>query len=169
MYNPFTNNATSIDENNIKQSNAPLSGIAAQYKTQLQGCKFKLIVYFDKKPSGEFYTTIEKQYMKHRRPIPSFDFKNGTSRKSITDHETAYNNLVKYMIDKKTNISKCMLIYNDYINKQEKTIFICNPNKMDQADFREVKFTAPDENNNIFFEGIIGQYIRIDNMISYEK
>ena len=168
MYNPFTTNPTGTDENIIKHTSAP-SGIAAQYKTQLEGCKFKLIVYFDKKPNGEFYTTIEKQYMKHRRPIPSFDFKNGTSRKSITDHQTAYDNLVKYMIDKKNNISKCMLIYNDYINKQEKTIFICNPNKMDQADFREVIFTKPDDNGNIFFDGIIGQYIRIDSMISYGK
>lgn len=155
-YNPFNIKSTCTDEKTI--SVKPLYGIAAQYKNQLSNCKFKLVVYFDKKGNGEFYSTIEKHYMKHRRFIPSFDFKNGTNSKSITDHLQAYNNLIEYMVKNSGSITKCLLIENDYINKLEKTFIICNPNQMVYADFREPLFTNADSNGNIFFNGIAGEY-----------
>lgn len=163
MYNPFTKESNCTDEKTLPGTKQ-LYGIAAQYKNQLAGCKFKLVVYFDLKPNGEFYTSIEKQYMKHRRFIPSFDFKNGHAAKSITDHLTAYNNLIDYMLKNAKRITKVMLIENDYTNKLEKTFIVCNPNQMAFADFREPMFSAPDGNGNIYFQGIQGQYIRIDKM-----
>lgn len=163
MYNPFNTNSNNTDEKTLP-GNKQLYGIAAQYKNQLAGCKFKLVVYFDLKPNSEYYTSIEKQYMKHRRFIPSFDFKNGHAAKSITDHLTAYNNLIEYMLKNAKRITKVMLIENDYTNKLEKTFIVCNPNQMAFADFREPLFSAPDGNGNIYFQGIQGQYIRIDKM-----
>lgn len=163
MYNPFTKESNCIDEKTLPGTKQ-LYGIAAQYKNELSKCKFKLVVYFNVKANGEYYTSIEKQYMKHRRFIPSFDFKNGHAAKSITDHLTAYNNLIDYMLKNAKRITKIMLIENDYINKLEKTFVICNPNQMAFADYREPQFTEPDGNGNIFFKGIQGEYIRIDKM-----
>lgn len=165
MYNPFNSTNTSTDENAINKKQ--LFGIAAQYKNQLASCKFKLVVYFDKKANGEYYSITERQYMKHRRFIPSFDFKNGTSAKSITDHLQGYNNLIDYMMKNRAVIQKVMLIENDFINKTENTFIICNPNQMAFADYREPIFSEPDGNGNIFFKGIKGQYIRIDKMLKH--
>ena len=168
MYNPFNTQSTITDESTLKPAKI-LYGISAQYKTQLKSCHFKLVVYFDKKPDGSYYTITEKQYKKHRRFIPSFDFKNGHSAKSITDHLTAYNNLIEYIIKNKDSITKAMLIECDYINKLEKTFVICNPKQMAFADFREPLFSNPNDNNNVFFLGIKGDYIRTDKMRNHAE
>lgn len=93
-------------------------GILLKPKHEPDTTKFKLVVWYDKKPSGEYYTQFEKASNKNRKYHDSIDFIL-TPGGYITRHDEAYNKLLNHLEKWKENIIRAQLFMNDFVNDKQ--------------------------------------------------
>lgn len=93
-------------------------GILTKPKHEPDTTKFKLVVWYDKKPNGEFYTQFEKASNKNRKYHDSIDFIL-TTKGNVTRHDEALNKLLHHLEKYKDNISTAMLMMNDQANDKQ--------------------------------------------------
>lgn len=119
-------------------------GILVKPKHEPDSTKFKLVVYYDKKPNGEHYTQFEKASNKNRKYHDSIDFIL-TPGGYVTRHDEALNKLLHHLEKYKSNIINAMLFMNDHVNDKQ---------------FCIGKFSK-DENKNQFIQPIFKHYQKV--------
>lgn len=80
--------------------------------------KFKLIVWYERKRNGEFYTITEMRENKNRKYHDSIDFIKYKGE-NVTRHDIAYNKLLEHVKTYKANILRCWLLFNDFGNNKQ--------------------------------------------------
>jgi len=93
-------------------------GILLKAKHEPDTTKFKLVVWYDKKPNGEYYTQFEKAANKNRKYHDSIDFIL-TPAGYVTRHDEALNKLLHNLEKYKDNILNAMLLMNDFVNDKQ--------------------------------------------------
>jgi len=93
-------------------------GILLKPKHEPDTTKFKLVVWYDKKLSGEYFTQFEKASNKNRKYHDSIDFIL-TPGGYVTRHDEALNKLLHHLEKWKDNISSAMLLMNDFTNDKQ--------------------------------------------------
>lgn len=151
-------------EKGLQNKPKQVYGIAAQYKTQLSKCAFKLIIYWKVKKDGTPYAQHEISSYANLKKIPSIDF---DTYKRI-NHEDAYNALLDKVYNEAHRMFKAILVYCDYFNSQEHWIASFDCTNLVRSTLLPVHFKAKDEYGNIRFDYYEGQPIRLDKMRFYE-
>lgn len=93
-------------------------GILLKPKHEPDTTKFKLCVWYDKKPNGEHYTQFEKESNKNRKYHDSIDYIL-TPLGYVTRHDEALNKLLHHVEKYKANIIRALLYVNDHINDKQ--------------------------------------------------
>ena len=90
---------------------------------------FKLVVWYDIKLSGSYFTQIEKDQQKNRKYHDSIDYYLIGSN-YVTRHDIALNKLLNHLEKWKYNIGTgtAWLFYNDFANEQQHKIGVFNQN-----------------------------------------
>lgn len=119
-------------------------GILAKPKHEPDTTKFKLVVFYEKKPNGEYWTQYEKAEKKNRKYHDSIDFIL-TPVGYVTRHDEALNKLLHHIEKFKDNISTALLYMNDFANDKQYLIG---------------KFSK-DETKNVFVQPVFKYYQKL--------
>lgn len=119
-------------------------GILLKPKHEPDTTKFKLVVFYDKKPNGDHYTQFEKASNKNRKYHDSIDYIL-TPAGYVTRHDEALNKLLQHLEKYKENIDRALLFMNDHVNDKQ---------------FLIGKFSK-DENKNQFIQPTFKHYQKI--------
>lgn len=91
---------------------AGIQGAKAAYNHEQNKTSFKAVVYYHRKPSGEWYSVIEKADKKNRKYHDSYDYIATKDKLLVTRHDLAYQKLSNYLAKKIDNIQTCLLFAN---------------------------------------------------------
>lgn len=129
-------------------------GILLKPKHEPDTTKFKLVVYYDKKPNGEHYTQFEKASNKNRKYHDSIDILL-TTKGYVTRHDEALNKLLHHLEKYKDNISTALLMMNDFAHDKQFCIgkFFKDETK---NQFVQPTFTHYKEKDCVFCTGLLG-------------
>lgn len=127
--------------------------------------KFKLIVWYERKRNGEFYTITEMRENKNRKYHDSIDFIEYKGE-TVTRHDIAYNKLIDHVKAYKNNILRVWLMFNDFgLNKQ---YLIGVYDKYNTQNNRNVKVNFEVYNQkNVFATSLESQAIQVFDLKNY--
>jgi hypothetical protein len=81
--------------------------------------KFKIVAYWNVKPSGQYYSVIEKNFKQHRKYIDSFDYVATEGGKTITRHDEAFYKLLVYAKKNINRADKILIYMNDFTTEKQ--------------------------------------------------
>lgn len=99
-------------------------GILLKKKHEPDTTKFKLLVYYSRKISGEYFTQLEIDDNKNRKYHDSVDFILTNGGVNITRHDEAYNKLINHLNKWQSHIIRAKMYMNDFANNKQYLIGI---------------------------------------------
>ncbi len=145
------------------RSNKHASGKLSEYKTLLNTCKFKLMVYFTVDKWGRHYTVEEKKQGKHRRPIPSVD-----RVRNVINEELAFNTLIDYCLKNQNKLDAAQIYLIDKIEGVEIQVFKFNAANVAASQFCEMEFKT-NKYGNRYYHKLLDTPLRTDKIRKYEE
>lgn len=128
----------------MNKPNSYKRGILAKPNHEKDSTKFKLICWYAEKPSGEYYSEVEKLQNKNRKYHDSIDFIL-TPSGYVTRHDEALNKLLQHLEKYKSRIINAWLLMNDFANSKQYLI----------GQFHK------DENKNKFIQPLFTHYSKV--------